>query len=81
MADADRQLALLQKEEVEGKLKKLQEEFDVIRVSPQYSALRKYSDMEKLPLPKLHSLKSQLCSDLETVDGVRRQLNSDIFSY
>ncbi|XP_040212667.1 putative E3 ubiquitin-protein ligase UNKL isoform X3 [Rana temporaria] len=76
VADADRQLALLQKEEVEGKLKNLQEEFDVIRVSPQYSALRKYSDMEKLPLPKLHSLKSQLCSDLETVDGLIFQLHS-----
>ncbi|XP_077305214.1 putative E3 ubiquitin-protein ligase UNKL isoform X2 [Lithobates pipiens] len=75
-ADADRQLALLQKEEVEGKLKKIQEEFDVIRVSPQFSALRKYSDMEKLPLPKLHSLKSQLCSDLETVDGLIFQLHS-----
>ncbi|XP_073492898.1 putative E3 ubiquitin-protein ligase UNKL isoform X2 [Aquarana catesbeiana] len=76
VADADRQLALLQKEEVEGKLKKIQEEFDVIRVSPQFSALRKYSDMEKLPLPKLHSLKSQLCSDLETVDGLIFQLHS-----
>ncbi|XP_018425924.1 PREDICTED: putative E3 ubiquitin-protein ligase UNKL isoform X3 [Nanorana parkeri] len=75
-ADADRQLALLQKEEVEGKLKKLQEEFDVIRVSPQFSTLRKYSDMEKLPLPKLHSLKSQLCSDLETIDGLIFQLHS-----
>ncbi|KAM5152506.1 putative E3 ubiquitin-protein ligase UNKL isoform 2-T3 [Mantella aurantiaca] len=75
-ADADRQLALLQKEEVEGKLKKLQEEFDVVRVSPQFSALRKYSDMEKLPLPKLHSLKSQLCSDLETIDGLIFQLHS-----
>ncbi|XP_068103412.1 putative E3 ubiquitin-protein ligase UNKL [Hyperolius riggenbachi] len=75
-ADADRQLALLQKEEVEGKLKKLQEEFDVIRVSPQFSVMRKYGDVEKLPLPKLHSLKSQLCSDLETIDGLIFQLHS-----
>ncbi|XP_077130932.1 putative E3 ubiquitin-protein ligase UNKL isoform X1 [Ranitomeya variabilis] len=69
-ADADRQVALIQKEEVEGKLKKLQEEFDVLRLSPQFSIPRKYGDVEKLPLPKLHSLKSQLCSDLETIDGV-----------
>ncbi|XP_073411303.1 putative E3 ubiquitin-protein ligase UNKL isoform X3 [Dendrobates tinctorius] len=68
-ADADRQVALLQKEEVEGKLKKLQEEFDVLCVSPQFSIPRKHGDVEKLPLPKLHSLKSQLCSDLETIDG------------
>ncbi|XP_073411305.1 putative E3 ubiquitin-protein ligase UNKL isoform X5 [Dendrobates tinctorius] len=75
-ADADRQVALLQKEEVEGKLKKLQEEFDVLCVSPQFSIPRKHGDVEKLPLPKLHSLKSQLCSDLETIDGLIFQLHS-----
>ncbi|KAM3916471.1 putative E3 ubiquitin-protein ligase UNKL isoform 1-T1 [Leptodactylus fuscus] len=75
-ADADRQVALLQKEEVEGKLKKLQEEFDVLCVSPQFSLMRKYGDVEKLPLPKLHSLKSQLCSDLETIEGLIFQLHS-----
>ncbi|KAE8579522.1 hypothetical protein XENTR_v10024076 [Xenopus tropicalis] len=67
-ADTDRHLALMQKEEVEMKLKKLQEEYDTLRVSPQFSVLTKYGDIDKLPLPKLHSLKSQLCSDLETVD-------------
>ncbi|XP_069839987.1 putative E3 ubiquitin-protein ligase UNKL isoform X2 [Dendropsophus ebraccatus] len=75
-ADADRQVALLQKEEMEGKLKKLQEEFDVLCVFPQLSITRKYGDLEKLPLPKLHSLKSQLCSDLETIDGLIFQLHS-----
>ncbi|XP_072273819.1 putative E3 ubiquitin-protein ligase UNKL isoform X1 [Pyxicephalus adspersus] len=75
-AEADRQLALLQKEEVENKLKKLQEELDDARISPQFSVLRQYSDMEKLPLPKLHSVKSQLCSDLETIDGLIFQLHS-----
>ncbi|XP_073504186.1 putative E3 ubiquitin-protein ligase UNKL isoform X2 [Phyllobates terribilis] len=75
-ADADRQVALLKKEEVEGKLKKLQEEFDVLCVSPQFSISRKYGDLEKLPLPKLHSLKSQLRSDLETIDGLIFQLHS-----
>ncbi|KAM4632046.1 putative E3 ubiquitin-protein ligase UNKL isoform 1-T1 [Discoglossus pictus] len=76
VADNDRQLVLLQKEEVEGKLKKLQEEIDVLRVSPPFSLMRKYGDVEKLPLPKLHSLKSQLCSDLETIDGLIFQLHS-----
>ncbi|KAM4698530.1 putative E3 ubiquitin-protein ligase UNKL isoform 2-T2 [Rhinophrynus dorsalis] len=76
VADTDRQLAILQKEEVEGKLKKLQEEFDVVRVTPQFSLIRKYGDIDKLPLPKLHSLKSQLCSDLETIDELIFQLHS-----
>ncbi|XP_075686428.1 putative E3 ubiquitin-protein ligase UNKL isoform X2 [Rhinoderma darwinii] len=75
-ADADRRVALLQKEEVEDKLKKLQEEFDVLCVSPQFSIIKKYGDVEKLPLPKLHSLKSQLCSDLETIDRLIFQLHS-----
>ncbi|CAH2307241.1 E3 ubiquitin- ligase UNKL isoform X1 [Pelobates cultripes] len=76
VAGADRQIALRQKEEVEIKLKKLQEEYDVLRVSPQFSIMRKYGDVEKLPLPKLHSLKSQLCSDLETIEGLIFQLHS-----
>ncbi|KAG9476940.1 putative E3 ubiquitin-protein ligase UNKL isoform X2 [Eleutherodactylus coqui] len=75
-ADADRQVALLQKEEVEGKLKKLQEEFDVLCVSPQFSIMKKYGDVEKVPLPKLHSLKSQLRSDLETIDSLILELHS-----
>ncbi|KAM9305195.1 putative E3 ubiquitin-protein ligase UNKL [Gastrophryne carolinensis] len=75
-ADAERQLALLQKEEVESKLKKLQEEFDVLCVSPPMSVLRKFGDIEKLPLPKLHSMKSQLCSDLEAIDGMIFKLHS-----
>ncbi|XP_018091872.1 putative E3 ubiquitin-protein ligase UNKL isoform X2 [Xenopus laevis] len=75
-ADSDRHLALMQKEEVEVKLKKLQEEYDTLRVSPQFSVLKKYGDIDKLPLPKLHSLKSQLCSDLETVDELIFKLHS-----
>uniref|UniRef100_A0A8C5QRC2 Unk like zinc finger n=2 Tax=Leptobrachium leishanense TaxID=445787 RepID=A0A8C5QRC2_9ANUR len=75
-AGVDRQLAMRQKEEVEVKLKKLQEEYDLLRRSPQFSLIRKYGDIEKLPLPKLHSLKSQLCSDLETVEGLIYKLRS-----
>ncbi|KAG8433042.1 hypothetical protein GDO86_017350 [Hymenochirus boettgeri] len=75
-ADADRHLALRQKDEVEEKLKKLQKEYDAVCVSPQFSLMKKYGDIEKLPLPKLHSLKTQLCSDLETVDELIFQLHS-----
>ncbi|XP_029432475.1 putative E3 ubiquitin-protein ligase UNKL isoform X2 [Rhinatrema bivittatum] len=76
LADTDRQLALLKKEEVESQLKKLQEDFDVVRLSPKLSLGRKYGDIEKLPLPKLHSLQNQLRSELETIDGVIFQLHS-----
>ncbi|XP_053550566.1 putative E3 ubiquitin-protein ligase UNKL isoform X2 [Bombina bombina] len=76
VADTDRELALLQKDEVEVKLKKLQEEYDDLKVSPPFSIMRQYGDVENLPLPKLHSLKSQLCSDLETIDGLIFQQHS-----
>ncbi|XP_030068937.1 putative E3 ubiquitin-protein ligase UNKL isoform X2 [Microcaecilia unicolor] len=70
LADADRQLALLKKEEAENQLKKLQEDFDVVCLSPNLPLGRKFGDIDKLPLPKLHSLQNQLRSDLETIDGV-----------
>nr|XP_033819161.1 putative E3 ubiquitin-protein ligase UNKL isoform X1 [Geotrypetes seraphini] len=76
LADADRQLALLKKEEVESQLKKLQEDFDVVCLSPKLPVGRKFGEIDKLPLPKLHSLQNQLRSDLETIDGVIFQLHS-----
>ncbi|XP_030068938.1 putative E3 ubiquitin-protein ligase UNKL isoform X3 [Microcaecilia unicolor] len=76
LADADRQLALLKKEEAENQLKKLQEDFDVVCLSPNLPLGRKFGDIDKLPLPKLHSLQNQLRSDLETIDGVIFQLHS-----
>ncbi|XP_064414761.1 putative E3 ubiquitin-protein ligase UNKL isoform X2 [Latimeria chalumnae] len=75
-ADADRQLALRKKDETEKKLKKLQEDFDAMCRSPNFSLLQNYGDIEKLPLPKLHSIQSQLRSDLEMIDGVIFQLQS-----
>ncbi|XP_069503307.1 putative E3 ubiquitin-protein ligase UNKL [Ambystoma mexicanum] len=76
VADTDRQVALLKKEEVEKKLKKLQDEFDVLSLSPKFPYMKNYADIEKLSLPKLHSLQSQLLSELETIDGVVLQLHS-----
>ncbi|XP_078521057.1 putative E3 ubiquitin-protein ligase UNKL isoform X2 [Lissotriton helveticus] len=76
VADADKHLALLKKEEVENKLKELQEEFDVLCLSPNLSFMKNYADIEKLSLPKLHSLQSQLMSELETIDEMVFQLHS-----
>ncbi|XP_067859187.1 putative E3 ubiquitin-protein ligase UNKL [Heptranchias perlo] len=76
VADTDRQVVLQQKEEVEKQLKKLQEDFDALCRSPNFPLLRNYGDIDKLPLPKLHSIQSQLRADLDLVDGVIYQLQS-----
>ncbi|XP_043567569.1 putative E3 ubiquitin-protein ligase UNKL isoform X2 [Chiloscyllium plagiosum] len=75
-ADTDRQVVLQQKEEVDKQLKKLQEDFDALYRSPNFPLLRNYGDIDKLPLPKLHSIQSQLRADLDLVDGVIYQLQS-----
>uniref|UniRef100_UPI00398ED460 putative E3 ubiquitin-protein ligase UNKL isoform X3 n=1 Tax=Pristiophorus japonicus TaxID=55135 RepID=UPI00398ED460 len=76
VADTDRQVVLQQKEEVDKQLKKLQEDFDALCRSPNFPLLRNYGDIDKLPLPKLHSIQSQLRADLDLVDGVIYQLQS-----
>ncbi|XP_043945469.1 putative E3 ubiquitin-protein ligase UNKL [Protopterus annectens] len=75
-ADNDKQQAIRKKEDAEKKLKKLQEDFDAVCRSPNFPVLRNYGDIEKLPLPKLHSIQNQLRSDLEVIDGVIFQLQS-----
>ncbi|XP_014429210.1 putative E3 ubiquitin-protein ligase UNKL isoform X7 [Pelodiscus sinensis] len=76
VADADKKLALRKKEDLENKLKKLQEQFDVC-LSTTVLHMKSYGDIEKIPLPKLHSLQNQLHSDLETVDEVIFQRHSN----
>ncbi|XP_051878235.1 putative E3 ubiquitin-protein ligase UNKL isoform X1 [Pristis pectinata] len=76
VADTDRQVVIQQKEEVDKQLKKLQEDFDALCRSPNFPLLRNYGDIDKLPLPKLHSIQSQLRADLDLVDGVIYQLQS-----
>uniref|UniRef100_A0A4W3IYP4 Unk like zinc finger n=1 Tax=Callorhinchus milii TaxID=7868 RepID=A0A4W3IYP4_CALMI len=75
-ADGDRLLVSQQKEEVEKQLKKQQEDFDALYRNPNFPLLRNFGDIDKLPLPKLHSIQSQLRADLDLVDGVIYQLQS-----
>ncbi|XP_067390467.1 putative E3 ubiquitin-protein ligase UNKL isoform X4 [Emydura macquarii macquarii] len=75
VADADKKLALRKKEDLENKFKKLQEQFDMC-LSTTIPHMKSCGDIEKIPLPKLHSLQNQLRLDLETVDGVIFQLHS-----
>ncbi|XP_011889827.1 PREDICTED: putative E3 ubiquitin-protein ligase UNKL isoform X6 [Cercocebus atys] len=70
VADSDRQLALQKKEEVEAQVKQLQEELEGLGVASTLPGLRGCGDIGTIPLPKLHSLQSQLRLDLEAVDGV-----------
>uniref|UniRef100_H9H3J7 Unk like zinc finger n=1 Tax=Macaca mulatta TaxID=9544 RepID=H9H3J7_MACMU len=70
VADSDRQLALQKKEEVEAQVKQLQEELEGLGVASTLPGLRGCADIGTIPLPKLHSLQSQLRLDLEAVDGV-----------
>ncbi|XP_072124624.1 putative E3 ubiquitin-protein ligase UNKL isoform X1 [Mobula birostris] len=76
VADTERQVVIQQKEEVDKQLKKLQEDFDALCRSPNFLLLRNYGDIDKLPLPKLHSIQGQLRADLDLVDGVIYQLQS-----
>nr|XP_013800131.1 PREDICTED: putative E3 ubiquitin-protein ligase UNKL [Apteryx mantelli mantelli] len=75
VADADKQLALQKKEEVESKLKKLKEQFAAC-LSTTLSYMKNYGDIEKVSLPKLRSLQSRLRLDLGTIDEVVFQLRS-----
>uniref|UniRef100_A0A4W5PJ64 Unk like zinc finger n=1 Tax=Hucho hucho TaxID=62062 RepID=A0A4W5PJ64_9TELE len=71
-AKVERQLAEQKREDTERKLKELQGDFDVLCRSPGTPLLRSYGDLDQLPLPKLHSIQSQLRTDLDLIDGVRR---------
>uniref|UniRef100_A0A8C7RE80 Unk like zinc finger n=1 Tax=Oncorhynchus mykiss TaxID=8022 RepID=A0A8C7RE80_ONCMY len=75
-AEAERQLAEQTREDTERKLKELQGDFDVLCRSPGTPLLRSYGDLDQLPLPKLHSIQSQLRTDLDLIDGVLYQLQS-----
>lgn len=71
-AEAERQLAEQKREDAERKLKELQGDFDALCRSPNTPLLRSYGELEQLPLPKLRSIQSQLRSDLDLIEGVRR---------
>ncbi|XP_026989857.2 putative E3 ubiquitin-protein ligase UNKL isoform X2 [Tachysurus fulvidraco] len=76
VAEAERQLAEQKRKDSELKLKDLQGDFDTLCRSPSMPLLHSYGDLDQLPLPKLHSIQSQLRSDLELIDGVIYQLQS-----
>lgn len=69
VAAADKQLALQKKEEVENKLKKLKVQLAAC-LSTTLPYIKNSGDIEKIPLPMLRSLQSQLHLDLGTVDEV-----------
>ncbi|XP_024270017.1 putative E3 ubiquitin-protein ligase UNKL isoform X2 [Oncorhynchus tshawytscha] len=75
-AEAEQQLAEQTRVDTERKLKELQGDFDVLCRSPGTPLLRSYGDLDQLPLPKLHSIQSQLRTDLDLIDGVLYQLQS-----
>ncbi|KAG5854595.1 hypothetical protein ANANG_G00039480 [Anguilla anguilla] len=75
-AEAERQLAAQKREDAERQLKRLQEGFDAVCRSPGTPLLRSYGEPDRLPLPKLLSVQSQLRADLELVDTVIYQLQS-----
>ncbi|XP_059682173.1 putative E3 ubiquitin-protein ligase UNKL isoform X3 [Gavia stellata] len=75
IADADKQLALQKKEEVENKLKKLKVQLAAC-LSTTLPYMKNHGDIEKIPLPKLRSLQNRLHLDLETIDEVIFQLQS-----
>ncbi|KAM8779576.1 putative E3 ubiquitin-protein ligase UNKL isoform 4-T4 [Rhynchonycteris naso] len=74
-ADSARQQALQKKEEVEAQFRQLQEKLEGRGVST-LPGLQGCADIGAIPLPKLHSLQSQLRLDLEAVDGVIFQLRA-----
>ncbi|KAM6379206.1 putative E3 ubiquitin-protein ligase UNKL isoform 5-T5 [Pluvialis apricaria] len=75
IADADKQLALQKKEEVENKLKTLKAQLAAC-LSTTLPYMKNYGDIEKISLPKLRSLQNRLHLDLETIDEVIFQLQS-----
>ncbi|NXJ36877.1 UNK protein, partial [Ciconia maguari] len=75
IADADKQLALQKKEEVENKFKKLKAQLAAC-LSTTLPYMKNYDDIEKISLPKLRSLQNRLHLDLEKIDEVIFQLQS-----
>ncbi|XP_010177030.1 PREDICTED: putative E3 ubiquitin-protein ligase UNKL [Mesitornis unicolor] len=75
IADADKQLALQKKEEVENKLKRLKAQLAAC-LSASLLYMKNYGDIEKIPFPKLRSLQNRLHLDLETIDEMIFQLQS-----
>ncbi|XP_020942517.1 putative E3 ubiquitin-protein ligase UNKL isoform X12 [Sus scrofa] len=75
-ADSARQVALQKKEEVEAQFRRLQEELEGQGLCSALPGLRGCGDIGAIPLPKLHSLQSQLRLDLEALDGVIFQVRS-----
>ncbi|XP_010075307.1 PREDICTED: putative E3 ubiquitin-protein ligase UNKL, partial [Pterocles gutturalis] len=75
IADADKQLALQKKEEVENKFKKLKAQLAAC-LSTTLPYTKNGGDTENISLPKLCSLQNQLHLDLETLDEVIFQLQS-----
>ncbi|XP_075370797.1 putative E3 ubiquitin-protein ligase UNKL isoform X6 [Mycteria americana] len=75
IADADKQLALQKKEEVENKFKKLKAQLAAC-LSTTLPYMENYGDIEKISLPKLRSLQNRLHLDLEKIDEVIFQLQS-----
>lgn len=63
-------MALQKKEEVEAQFRRLQEELEGQGLCSALPGLRGCGDIGAIPLPKLHSLQSQLRLDLEALDGV-----------
>ncbi|XP_061205045.1 putative E3 ubiquitin-protein ligase UNKL isoform X3 [Neopsephotus bourkii] len=75
IADADKQLALQKKEEVESKIKKLKAQLAACLCTT-LPYMKNCGDIDKIPLPKLRSLQNRLHSGLETIDKVIFQLQS-----
>ncbi|NXF98512.1 UNK protein, partial [Eubucco bourcierii] len=75
IADADKQLALQQKEEVEKKLRELNAQLAAC-LSTTLPYMKNCGDIEKTSLPKLLSLQNRLHLHLETIDEVIFQLQS-----
>ncbi|XP_035254016.1 putative E3 ubiquitin-protein ligase UNKL isoform X1 [Anguilla anguilla] len=75
-AEAERQLAAQKRQDAERRLKELQDDLDALCRSPGVPLLRSYGELDQLPLPKLHSIQSQLRTDLDLIDGVIYQLQS-----
>lgn len=80
-AEAERQLAEQKWEEADRKLKELQGDFDTLCRTPGTPLLRSYGELDQLPLSKLHSIQSQLRSDLDLIDGVRKTSSHTAFHW
>lgn len=61
---------------MEAQFRRLQEELEGRGLASALPGLRGCGDIGAIPLPKLHSLQSQLRLDLEAVDGVSPGLSS-----